>query len=348
MSLNQLSTSLRGGLLFFVSLLALLLAASAISAQPPHGHAGKSQDPEDLGPHGDFARRGEKGSQEAMEAADLENAPRVAWTDPQGGLWSDPANWSAGAPPGENDVAVIDAAGEYRVELDIDAIVGALELGGGEGTRTLVLPRSTLKIRGTSRVGAGGMLHLDGGIVTGPGDLDVEGRLLWTRGSVSGTGVLRVAPSGRLSVEGPERKVLGLRALENAGQMEWSGTGAWVLTFQAPVRNLEGGEVVLAADALWDIYGPPGSVFENAGTVHKIGSGTVTFEPPFRNSGEVRVDEGALDLLAGFAQTAGATEVAAGAAIGPAEGFEVEGGTVSGEGDYPRPAEEGSPAEAPE
>lgn len=343
MSLNQLPTSLRAGLLFFVALLALLLAASVVSAQPPHGHAGKSQDPEDLGPHGDFARRGEKGSQEAMEAADLENAPRVAWANPQGGVWSDPANWSGGALPGENDVVVIATAGDYEVELDTDAIVGALELGGEEGTRKLVLPRSTLKIRGASRVGAGGVLHLDGGIVTGPGDLEVEGRLLWTRGSVSGTGVLRVAPSGRLSVEGPERKVLGLRALENAGKLEWSGTGEWVLTFQAPVRNLAGGELVLAADALWDVYGPPGSVFENAGTVHKTGSGTVTFEPPFRNSGEVRVDEGALELLAGFAQSGGATEVAAGAAIRSPGGFEIEGGTVSGEGEFPRLAEMSSP-----
>lgn len=325
----------RGGLVFLVSLLALLLAASLVSAQPPDKPPAKpSQDP---GVHGGFSRHGEPG-RSSEKPFDPTGARRVTWIDPQGGSWNEPSKWSGGALPGEDEVAVIALEGTYEVTLDADAVVGGLELGGETGVRTLVLHRHTLKIRGASHVGDRGVLHLDGGIVTGPGDLEIAGRLQWSAGSMSGTGTLRIAPSGHLSLEGAQRKVLSLRPLENAGKAEWSGTGEWVLTFDAPVRNLEGGEWVLAADALLDVYGPPGPVFENAGTLRKRTSGTVTFEPPLRNTGRVEVEQGALELTAGFAQTAGATEVVAGAAIRAPGGFDIAGGTVSGKGSYPHPA----------
>lgn len=340
MSVTQLPTPLRGGLLFLLALLALLLAAGLASAQPPHGHSGKPEHPEDLGPHGDFARRGEEASRDAMEPADLENAPRVLWRNPEGGSWNDPANWSGGAVPGEGDVAVLDLEGTYTVTLEEDAIIAALVMEAGEGTRTLLTRRPTIKIRGASRVGSGQVLHLDGGIVTGPGDLEIEGTLRWSAGSMSGTGTARIAASGRLTIEGAKRKVLSLRSLENAGEAEWRDTGNWVLTFSATVRNAPGGRFVLAADALLDLYGPEGPSVINAGRLHKVSGGTLVSEVPFTNAGRVEVEEGVLELLAGarYLQTGGVTTVAAGASIRSQEALQIEGGTVSGEGAYPQPA----------
>ena len=350
MSLNRFPIPLRGGLLFLASLLALLLAAGLASAQPPHEHSGKAEESKGGGVDSEFGRRGEKGSADVMEPVDLENAPRVAWTNPEGGSWHDPANWSGGAVPGEGDVAVLAPEGTYTVTLEEHIVVAALIMEGGEGTRTVMTKRPTIKIRGASRVGPGQVLHLDGGILTGPGDLEVEGTLLWTAGSMSGTGTARIAPSGRLTIEGHQRKVLSLRSLENAGEAEWRDSGNWVLTFSATVRNSPGGKFVLAADALLDLYGPEGPEWINAGLIRKVSEGTLVSEVPFTNTGRIEVEQGALEFIAGgrYLQTDGATTVATGAAIRSPQGFEVEGGTVDGEGDYPPPAEKTAAAEPPE
>lgn len=308
--------------------------------QGGHGH-GHGHGP-DLGPHGDFARGGEAGRQ-AEAQLELAGLPRVRWTGPAGGRWSDPAHWSGGSVPGEGDVVVFDREGEHSVELDTDAVVAALQLGSEGGSPTLEIPRSTLKIRGPSRVGPGAKILLSGGIVTGAGDLDVRGEVRWSAGSMSGTGTARIAPEGRLTIEGASRKVLSLKPIENAGEMRWEGTGEWVVTFDAPVRNLEGGTFVMAADALFDVYGPPGPLLENAGLVRKVGAGTVVCEPPFTNSGRVEVEEGALELLGGYVQTGGSTTVAAGAAMTSPEGFDIEGGTLGGGGELPLPAENADP-----
>jgi len=332
---SGLPAPVRGGLFFAGALLALLLAASVASAQPPEPHEGPAKD---LGPHGDFARGGEKGGPKT-EPLDLTDARRVEWIGAEGGTWHDAASWSGGEVPGDTDIAVLGLPGSYEVVVDADAIVGGLEMTAEDGGPTLAVRGPTLKIRGASRVGPGAVLHLDGGIVTGPGDLEVAGRLWWRAGSMSGAATTRITSSGRLTVEGDRRKVLSLRALENLGTAEWSGTGEWVLTFDAPVRNLAGGSFSVGAEALLDVYGPPGPVFENAGRLRKTGPGTVAFEAPLTNSGEVVVEEGTLELLAGYAQTGGATSVAAGAAIRSPEGFDIEGGTVSGEGSFPHLAD---------
>lgn len=329
----HLPAPVRGGLLFVGSLLALMLAAGLASAQPPDPPPGEPA--EDRGPHGDFARRGEQGERPG-ESLDLSDARRIEWINPRGGLWSDPANWSGGTLPAEDEVAVIRLPGTYEVLLDADAIVGGMRLEGEEGSRTLALRRFSLKIRGASRVAANDVLHLDGGIVTGSGDLDVEGHVLWSAGSMSGAGTLRIAPKGRLTLEGDPRKVLSLRTLENSGHAEWRGAGSWVLTFDASVRNLEGGELTLASSGLLDVYGPPGPELENAGLLRKVTATELVIEPFFRNTGRVLVEAGTLELLAGYVQTGGATEVAAGAALRSPKGFDIEGGTVGGEGSFPR------------
>lgn len=297
------------------SLLALLLAAGAISAQPPAGHSGHSEEP--LGPDGDFSRRGERPPPRPDETVDLESAPRIHWIAESGGLWSDPANWRGGAVPTAQDVAVVDAPGTYVVELDVDAPVAALRLGDddGEASPSLHLRRFSLKILAESRIAPKATLHLNGGIVTGPGDLHIDGTLRWTGGSMSGSGVARVSPSGRVDVAGDERKFLSLRNLESSGDLTWSGRGDWVVTFRSTVRNAAEGRMAVDADARFDVYGPPGPTFENAGTFRRFGSGRTVFEAPFHNTGKVEVEAGVLELLTSYSDAQGTTDVAEGAEI---------------------------------
>jgi hypothetical protein len=328
----NLAAPVRGGLLWLGSLLALVLAANLASAQPPEHPAGE---PRERAADSNFARRG-KLSAPPAEPFDITDARRVEWGNPRGGVWSDPANWNGGELPGEDEVAVLDMPGTYEVLVDADAIIGALRLEGGEGSRTVIVRRSSLKIRGASRVAANDVLHLDGGILTGSGDLEIAGHLRWSAGSMSGAGTTRIAPSGRLTLEGARRKVLSLRVLENAGHAEWRGTGAWVVTFDSVVRNLADGELTISATGLLDLYGPPGPLLENAGLLRKTTVAAITVEPPFRNRGRVVVEKGSLELLAGYVQTGGTTVVAAGAAIRSPAGFDIEGGTVEGEGSFPQ------------
>lgn len=347
---------LRGGLFLILSLGALMLvvllvtapvAAAAPAAQPPE----RAPHGDDLGPHGDFARGDEAGALGGtpLTAEQLAAAPRVRWTLGADGVWSDPAHWQGGEVPGEKDVVVLtaDEGASYTVTVDQDAVVTAVVLEAGAGSRTLELPRASLKIHGTSRVAEGQTLRLAGGILTGPGDLEVAGTLSWTGGAMSGTGTTRILPRGVLHLEGAGRKVLSLRGLDSAGQMQWSGTGEWVLTFNAPVRNLEGGELVLAADALLDVYGPPGPTVTNLGTVRKEGSGTVTFEAPFTNAGELDLQSGTLHFLMGYRQIQGATRVASGAALRCERGYDIAGGEVGGDGSFPRKSDGVPPGSGP-
>ena len=60
-----------------------------------------------------------------------------SWINPEGGRWSDPANWSEGVVPGPSDIAFITLAGNYTVLVDRNASAGSLTLGGLSGSPTL-------------------------------------------------------------------------------------------------------------------------------------------------------------------------------------------------------------------
>ncbi len=71
-------------------------------------------------------------------------ADDVRWINPSGGNFGEPANWDAGRVPGSGDHAIIELEGTYTVNLDADATIGGLTLGGQSGTQTLAtdIPRT--------------------------------------------------------------------------------------------------------------------------------------------------------------------------------------------------------------
>lgn len=72
------------------------------------------------------------------------DAAVIHWTNPSGGLWSEPANWDLDAPT-LNDTAVIDLDGTYVITMADSVVeVGQLVLGGATGTHSLEVRAASL------------------------------------------------------------------------------------------------------------------------------------------------------------------------------------------------------------
>ncbi|MBY0522717.1 MAG: hypothetical protein K2R98_04940, partial [Gemmataceae bacterium] len=83
---------------------------------------------------------------------------------------------------------------------------------------------------------------LPSGVLTGPGTLTITSTGEWTGGTMSGTGITRVAATATMRITGSGAKSLSERTLENAGTTEWSSFGQSItLASGAQVHNLSGG-----------------------------------------------------------------------------------------------------------
>lgn len=115
----------------------------------------------------------------------------TTWTNPAGGSWSDPANWSNGVPAAADTVVLppLDADG-YSIAMPASASVGSLEVGGAVAGGAIVLSGGSLLVAQSTEVGANGavgLLHLDGSV------LQTAALLV---GSGGGTGEIRVRNGG--------------------------------------------------------------------------------------------------------------------------------------------------------
>lgn len=281
-------------------ILALLLTLGlvpALAAQDPPAET-RQGTYYDKFSHGHGAHGSGPGS--APQPVDLAAVPRVVWTNPAGGSWSDAGNWSGGVVPGEEDHAVIDLAGTYTVVVDADTRITALSLGAAQGRQTLAIPGDALALKGPATIGPRGVVELAGGRITGDGDLVVHGEMSWSGGAMSGRGKAKVAVGGRLAIVGDERKVLSLRHIENAGTLVWSGSGNLVVTFAARILNQEGASFEISSGALLDVYGPPGPSVYNAGTLRVTSELAPTFETPLVNAGTLELERSGIELLEGY------------------------------------------------
>src|SRR5689334_19918293 len=64
-------------------------------------------------------------------------AATITWTNTSGGNWSAANNWTPHQVPGPADEVVITNNGTYTVNMDVDAAIASLTLGGASGTNTL-------------------------------------------------------------------------------------------------------------------------------------------------------------------------------------------------------------------
>jgi hypothetical protein len=228
-------------------------------------------------------------------------AADVTWTNAASGNWSDGGNWSTGSPPGASDNAIITLDGTYTVNLNVNATVASLNLGGSSGTHTLKIADGTmLTLDGDSTVGTGHTLHLGinqtfyDGTVSCNGKLTVNGTCNLVYGFIRGDGSFLV--NGSLNILGNWRgNEVGARTVTLKGTTTWTGGNI----------NCSNGTVLQnQTGALFDIQTDDqivgSGVFDNAGTVTKsAGAGTAWVQLPFNNTGTVNANSGVLMLSGG-------------------------------------------------
>jgi hypothetical protein len=139
--------------------------------------------------------------------------PVSTWSGQSSGLWSDPANWDA-LPSAANVAAVLIPAGTAAVSYD--GAAGSTQLQSLTNNQSLSLDAGSLAVGGTTSVGPGATLSLNGGgfttaalsnagLVNGSGALLLEGFYSESASGRLGSGFSRVEitqTSGPLSLRG--------------------------------------------------------------------------------------------------------------------------------------------------
>jgi hypothetical protein len=245
----------------------------------------------------------------------------ITWINTGGGNWSGATNWSANQVPGATDTAVITAAGNYTVSLDVSATVAGLVLGasGGGTTQTLSTSGSTLSVNGPIEVSAQGQFKLNGGALAGTSVL--TGTLAWSGGNMSG--VLTLASNSVLNIVAGGGYGFNGLVLTNYGTVNWTNT---------TIYGINNNNVQIYNYGLWNAqsdnsfeggYGGGTSLFENFGTFLKSGSTNATVfdvRVVFNNTGTVQVASGTLDLNGGGTNS-GASFITSNSAVINFSGF---------------------------
>ena len=108
----------------------------------------------------------------------------LTWTNPSGGSWSVPTNWSLGRVPVTSDSVVIALAGTYTVTLDTTFTATSITVGLAGGTQTLALNSRTLTVNGTFTVKPGGAFVASASTIVGAGAVVNQGTITATNTNV--------------------------------------------------------------------------------------------------------------------------------------------------------------------
>lgn len=215
--------------------------------------------------------------------------------------------WSSRSPLGAGGAIVL---GSLSAEHQIYNVVGESSFNDplfGDNGVIRVAERATLRIEGElTLVGERFRTWLDGGSVTGPGTLINEGRLFAERGRLGDLidGRLLLRNHNRLEIAGDIdfHGTLENTAPMNALGVFLHGQARLTLTPGSLIDNLAG-PIWLDGDSGLDGDGS----LRNRGVLRKTGGGHTIVEVPVDNRGEVRAENGALNLAAGVAQVQGNT-----------------------------------------
>ncbi len=268
----------------------------------------QSEDPTvaDVGPGGTVVANGPGSTFIMVRAGDLEAritvtvgggvlTPGHRWINPDGGSFTDPANWSRGEVPAAQDTAVIDLEGTYEIRLNATAAVGTLLAGNGAGTArpTLALQDGRLAVGDTAHFGSGSTLHIEYGALEGAGTVVVADTLRWSGGLQSGPGSTVVTADGVLLLTGDVKHGDG-RNIDLQGVGRWD-SGKISLRNRAELAVRAGAELrVEAGDTLeWTPASVSGSLLVEGHVVTSFNSGVTTVTVPMVNDGEIWIENGA-------------------------------------------------------
>jgi RHS repeat-associated protein len=202
------------------------------------------------------------------------------WTGPSEGRWETAEYWSAARVPAPSDVACIGAGKIVKVEStgDTAGVVqgeGTLKISGGSLELTNSLEASTLH-----------SLVMTGGELTGAATLKVSGSLVWSRGTMSGSGTTLLMPGATGVKEELAESRLVRRTFTNEGTLTL--TKATLAMYEgATIKNIgtlnvNGESTMIAAEG-------EASFIINTGTFQKgAGSEPVGISVNFENRGTVK------------------------------------------------------------
>jgi hypothetical protein len=243
----------------------------------------------------------------------------VNWTNPGGGTWETPANWSTGSLPGPDDDVVISTLnpGATITHASDNSSIHSLT-SNLAAADAFAMTGGTLSIATASTLGNNLTFNFSGGIVTGDGNVTFNGLLNWTGGTMQG--VASTTVNGGMNISGPNGKTLDQRTLTIPGDatVTWAGTGNIGLSNGAVINNQAGATFLVQTDGDQRIVAngfANTSAFNNAGTFRKfLSTGTVTVEIPFSNSGTIDLQTGTL-VLADGGMSSGSFTVAQGSTL---------------------------------
>ncbi len=212
----------------------------------------------------------------------------VTWVGDGSDLnWNNPANWSTGVLPGaDDDVEIADIA----PDIAIFHSSGATSIKSLTSHEALVISGGTLEIAAASSISD--TLNLgnsSSAILTGAGEITVDGLFTWTGGRLQGTGTL--IADGGMVIEGGSTKYLE-RTVDNTGTAIWTG-GTISATAEGVFNNLVG--ATFDAQSNNSISG----TFNNAGTLLKSAGTSSSSFSTMNNTGSVQVQSGTLAVSSG-------------------------------------------------
>ena len=201
---------------------------------------------------------------ETLEARKL--LASVSWTNPLGGSFTDPANWSSNAVPTALDDVFITLDGDYQVTLAASSVtVNSLTLGGPVGVQTLRLDAASL-------TAATGITNDDSIVLTSSGGA-ASSTLAVTAGSLlnaSGRTITTLAGAG-----GP--RVIAAQ-LDNQGTVFVSGNTSLIKDgaahSSAGAINLIGGNFTVFQSGASPSFTNTGSIAVSAGRAFTVSAGT--------------------------------------------------------------------------
>lgn len=195
----------------------------------------------------------------------------IVWTNNGGGDWHSAANWSPPQVPGPLDNAIIPITATVTVNSPAECL--GLTLGSVSGSPTLA----------------------------GSGALMVNDTLLWTLGTMSGSG--RTILNTNATANIPATATLLGRTLENRGTMFVYNAGGFSVLGGGVITNCAGAAVHVVNENPSLGGGLANGRFDNAGSFEKSsGLGTLIVNPGlgFNNFGTVDIQEGLMLCEGGF------------------------------------------------
>jgi hypothetical protein len=281
------------------------------------------------------AASGLTGATSAAFDISLVGAAPNAWSNPIGGAWSVPANWSLARVPQATDSVVIALNGTYTVTLDTTISIAFLTFGGSSGVQTLAMSTRTLTVTNAVTVQVGATATVNNGTIAGSAALTNLGTLTLGSASIANafTNQGTLVATGTSQLSGPltttagdsiivrGNGTFGAAVLTTSGG-SWTNNGAIVLTdvtssYGATLTVSGGGATLTNAPAatIDAALGTSGdrtinAVLVNQGTltVGAAAARKLTLSPPagaaITNNGSVAITGGTLQVtLSGTSPT---------------------------------------------